>query len=458
MLLEPGLNPGDKRRIEGTGVMNDKVAYWSVIVAVSGFLFGFDTAVISGADQPLQRLWDSSDLFHGLFIMSSALWGTVIGALFGNIPAERFGRKASLIAIGLLYLASALGSALAPDPYTFSAMRFIGGLGVGASSIVAPAFISEIAPARYRGRLVALYQFQLVFGILVAFFSNYALSEYFGLNWRWMLGAEAIPALAYLLLVLGIPESPRWLLLRKNDEKRAREILAYANGDDVDRVIADIRHATGEFQQDRLLTRAYLFPVLLAFLIAAFNQLSGINFIIYFAPRVFELAGLDASSALLSTAGIGLVNLMATLVGMYLIDRVGRRNLMLIGSAGYIVSLSIVAWAFDSGAGGVMVVFFVFIFIASHAVGQGAVIWVFIAEIFPNNVRTRGQALGCGTHWVLAALLTLLMPSALSVFQPASIFAFFAVMMVLQLLFVLFLMPETRGRSLESLAEELSRH
>jgi sugar porter (SP) family MFS transporter len=438
--------------------MNRKIAYWAVVVAASGFLFGFDTAVISGADQPLQRLWGTSDLFHGLFIMSSALWGTVIGALFGNIPAERFGRKLSLIVIGVLYLVSALGSALAPDPYVFSFMRFIGGLGVGASSIVAPAFISEIAPARYRGRLVALYQFQLVFGILVAFFSNYALSEYFGLSWRWMLGAEAVPALAYLLLVLGVPESPRWLILRKNDEKRAREILAYSNPGKVDRVIADIRHAMGEFRQDRLFTRAYMFPVLLAFLLAAFNQLSGINFIIYFAPRVFELAGLDASSALLSTAGIGLVNLVTTLLGMYLIDRVGRKKLMLIGSIGYIVSLSTVAWAFATDAGGMMVVFFVFAFIASHAVGQGAVIWVFIAEIFPNNVRTKGQSLGCGTHWVFAALLTLLMPSVLSAFQPASIFGFFAVMMVLQLLFVLFLMPETKGQSLESLAEGLSWH
>jgi sugar porter (SP) family MFS transporter len=438
--------------------MNRKIAYWSVTVAASGFLFGFDTAVISGADQPLQKLWGSSDLFHGLFIMSSALWGTVIGALFGNIPCERFGRKASLIAIGLLYLVSALGSALAPDPYTFSFMRFIGGLGVGASSIVAPAFISEIAPARYRGRLVALYQFQLVFGILVAFFSNYALSEFLGLGWRWMLGVEAIPALIYVLLVLGIPESPRWLLLRKNDEAGARRILAYSNGENVDQVIADIRHARGEFQQDRLFSRAYLFPVLLAFLLAMFNQLSGINFIIYFAPRVFELAGLDSSSALLSTAGIGLVNLVTTLLGMYLIDRVGRKRLMLIGSIGYIVSLATVAWAFASGAGGMMVVFFVFLFIASHAVGQGAVIWVFIAEIFPNNVRTKGQSLGCGTHWVFAALITLLMPTVLSNFQPASIFGFFATMMALQLLFVLFMMPETKGQSLESLAEGLSQH
>jgi len=438
--------------------MRGNVAYWSVTVAVAGFLFGFDTAVISGADQPIQSLWKTGDLFHGLFIMSSALWGTVLGALLGNIPTERFGRKPTLIGIGVLYLLSALGSAVAPDPYTFSVMRFIGGLGVGVSSIVAPAYISEIAPARIRGRLVALYQFQIVFGILVAFLSNYLLTAFLGLGWRWMLGVEVLPALIFVLLVLGVPESPRWLLLRRNDEAKCREILASAGGVDVDRVVAEIRHAQGEFTQDRLFTRAYAFPVLLAFLVAAFNQLSGINFIIYFAPRVFELAGLDASSALLSSAGIGLVNLFATLLGMYLIDRAGRRTLMLIGSLGYIVSLATVAWAFRVDAGGPVVVFFIFTFIASHAVGQGAVIWVFIAEIFPNNVRARGQSLGSGTHWVFAALITLAMPSVLAAFEGAAIFGFFAVMMVLQLLFVLFLMPETKGRSLESLAEGLSRH
>jgi sugar porter (SP) family MFS transporter len=304
---------------------------------------------------------------------------------------------------------------------------------------------------------VALYQFQLVFGILVAFFSNYCLSEFLGLDWRWMLGVEALPAAAYLLLVLRVPESPRWLLLRKGDEAACRNILAQSDTGSVDQTVAEIRHAEAALCQDRLLSRAYLFPILLAFLLAAFNQLSGINFIIYFAPRVFELAGLDSSAALLSSAGIGLVNLVATMLGLHLIDRVGRRSLMLIGSIGYIVSLAVVSWAFSSGAGGMMVVFWIFIFIASHAVGQGAVIWVFIAEIFPNNVRTKGQSLGCGTHWVFAALITLLMPSVLSAFEPAGIFGFFTAMMVLQLLFVIFLMPETRGRSLESLAEGLSR-
>jgi SP family xylose:H+ symportor-like MFS transporter len=438
--------------------MSGRIAYWSVAVALAGFLFGFDTAVISGADQPLQALWETGNLFHGLFIMSAALWGTVVGALTGNWPCERYGRKIVLVAIGVLYLTSALGSALAPDPFTFSAWRFIGGLGVGVSSIAAPAYISEIAPPALRGRLVALYQFQIVFGILIAFASNFALSSWFGLDWRWMLGVESLPAAIYLWMVTRVPESPRWLLLHKRDEAESRRILAIVDPQSVDRTIQEIRHARREFTQDNLFTHAYLRPVMLAFLVAAFNQLSGINFIIYFAPRIFGLAGLDSSSALLSTAGIGLVNLVFTLVGMALIDRAGRRTLMLIGSLGYIASLSAVTWVFHADAGGPLVVAFLFVFIASHAVGQGAVIWVFIAEIFPNNVRTKGQALGSGTHWAFAALITLMMPYLLGRLDGQTIFAFFLGAMVLQLVFVLFVMPETKGKSLEFLAEQLSVH
>jgi sugar porter (SP) family MFS transporter len=363
-----------------------------------------------------------------------------------------------LIGIGVLYLVSALGSALSFDPYVFSFWRFIGGVGVGVSSVAAPAYIAEIAPAERRGRLVALYQFQIVFGILVAFASNYVLSTFLALDWRWMLGVEAIPAVLYLLMVMRVPESPRWLLLRRQNEAEARRILGIIDPGSVDRTIAEIRHARREFVQDRLFARAYLFPILLAFLIAAFNQLSGINFIIYFAPRIFELAGLDSTSALLSTAGIGVVNLVFTMLGLWLIDLSGRKTLMLAGSIGYIVSLAAISWAFATDAGGLMVVLFVFVFIASHALGQGAVIWVFIAEIFPNNVRTRGQSLGSGTHWVFAALITLLMPYLLGRFDGQTIFAFFTTMMVLQLLFVVFLMPETRGKSLEHLAEQLSVH
>ena len=408
--------------------------------------------MISGADQPVQTLWQTGDLFHGLFIMSAALWGTVIGALFGNWPCDRYGRKRVLVGIGVLYLVSAIGSALAPDPYSFSVWRFIGGLGVGASSIAVPAYISEIAPPAVRGRLVALYQLQIVFGILVAFASNYTLSALLDLDWRWMLGVESLPALAYVVMVSTVPESPRWLLLKQGDEKASRRILEQVDADSAERTLSEIRATDLKTPEDRLFRRTYWRPVMLAFLIAAFNQLSGINFIIYFAPRIFSLAGLDSSSALLSTAGIGIVNLTCTLLGMWLIDRAGRKSLMLIGSIGYIVSLSAVTWAFGTGASGMVVVLFVFLFIASHAVGQGAVIWVFIAEIFPNKVRTKGQSLGCGTHWVFAALITLLMPLFLSRFEPQTIFSFFTVMMILQLLFVIAVMPETRGQSLESLA------
>ncbi|MFQ6046172.1 MAG: sugar porter family MFS transporter, partial [Gemmatimonadales bacterium] len=435
--------------------MSPILAFWSVTVAVAGFLFGFDTAVISGADQPLQTLWQTGNLFHGMFIMSAALWGTVIGALTGNWPCERYGRKVVLITIGVLYLTSAIGSALAPDPYSFSFWRFIGGLGVGVSSIAAPAYISEIAPATVRGRLVALYQFQIVFGILMAYASNFVLSSLFGLDWRWMLGVESVPAFIYLAMVTRVPESPRWLLLHKSDETESRRILGIIDSASVDRTIWEIRHARQEFTRDSLFARAYLRPITLAFLVAAFNQLSGINFVIYFAPRIFGLAGLDSSSALLSTAGIGLVNLVITMLGLYLIDIAGRRTLLFAGSIGYIVSLAAVSWAFHTDAGGLPVVLFVFLFIASHALGQGAVIWVYVAEIFPNNVRTKGQSLGSGTHWIFAAMITLLMPYLLDQFDGQTIFGFFTAMMVLQLLFVLLVMPETKGKSLEFLAEQL---
>lgn len=428
---------------------------WAVTVALAGFLFGFDTAVISGADLPIQQLWKTDPLFHGIFIMSSALWGTVLGALFGSVPCDRFGRKATLIAIGVLYIISALGSALASDPYTFSIMRFIGGLGVGVSSIAVPAYIAEIAPAIHRGRLVALYQFQIVFGILVAFFSNYMLSGISAEDWRWMLGIEVIPAMVFLLLVFKVSESPRWLILHKKDESAARLVFKQLQEPDVDAIVADIKRTRPGGSKSRLFSSQYRIPVMLAFFVAFFNQLSGINFIIYFAPRIFSLAGLDSDSALLSSAGVGIVNLVFTMLGLYLIDKAGRRFLMLIGSVGYIVSLSVVAYAFAADIGGMAVVFFVFLFIASHAVGQGAVIWVFISEVFPNEVRAKGQSLGASTHWVFAALIALLMPFFLSVFSPAMIFTFFAFMMFLQLVFVLFVMPETKGRTLESISEQI---
>lgn len=435
----------------------NKIVYWSFTVAIAGFLFGFDTAVISGADQSIQALWETPPLFHGLFVMSSALWGTVLGALTGNWPCDRLGRKKTLVLIGVLYLLSALGSALAQDPYTFAILRFIGGVGVGVSSIAVPAYISEIAPAKIRGRLVATYQFQIVFGILIAFLSNYLLSGVIVEDWRMMLGVEALPALVYFLMVLKAPESPRWLLLHRNDETEARRVFLELQSEDIEQTINAVKRDSSSQCKESLFKPEYRFPVVLAFLLAAFNQLSGINFIIYYAPRVFDMAGLDGSAALLSTAGVGLVNLIFTMLGVSLIDRIGRKSLMYIGSFGYLLSLATVTWAFSSQMGGTVVVGAVFVFIAAHAIGQGAVIWVFIAEIFPNSVRSKGQSLGSGTHWVFAALITLIMPQVLASFSAPQVFGFFTFAMFLQLLFVRFLMPETKGRTLEDVSAALSK-
>ncbi|MGB4849803.1 MAG: sugar porter family MFS transporter [Saprospiraceae bacterium] len=440
-------------------MQQNKLFYWSVTVAIAGFLFGFDTAVISGADQPIQQLWHLSDFSHGFFIMSMALWGTVIGAMFGGIPCERIGRKKTLIWIGLLYIVSALGSALAWDPISFSVFRFLGGIGVGASSVAAPTYISEIAPAAKRGRLVALYQFNIVFGILIAYVSNYFLRD-IGIDaWRWMLGVVTIPSIVYTVLVLTVPESPRWLVLRKKDDANAKRILEQLNpGVDAQPELEAIHQSAFESGQGKLFTGRYNKSIMLAFLIAFFNQLSGINFIIYYAPRILEKTGLGSGGALLSSAGIGIANLVFTMLGMYLIDRAGRKKLMLIGSLGYIISLAMISWVFyHQDFNGIKVPLFLFVFIASHAIGQGAVIWVYISEVFPNHIRASGQSLGTSTHWVFAALITLFMPYLLNKFSGGPIFAFFAGMMVLQLIFVIFIMPETKGISLEELQKKLTK-
>ncbi|SFW26201.1 MFS transporter, sugar porter (SP) family [Sinomicrobium oceani] len=432
---------------------------WSVTVALSGFLFGFDTVVISGANLPIRELWDTSAWFHGMFIMSMALWGTVVGALCGGIPCNRFGRKKTLFWIGVLYLISALGSGLAPDPYSFSFFRFIGGLGVGASSVAAPTYISEISSAKNRGKLVALYQFNLVFGILLAYISNYLLQGVGGVNdWRFMLGVEAIPAVIYSIMVLGVPNSPRWLLLHKQDEAGAREVLhKMYDGETAEKALEQIRLDNSPEKGGHVFSRKFGLPLLLAFLIAFFNQLSGINFILYYAPEILEMAGLASKDSLMNAISIGVINLIFTLLGLRLIDNLGRKQLMLIGSAGYIISLAMVAWSFYASANPVILLIFILLFIASHAIGQGAVIWVFISEIFPNRVRAYGQAFGSGVHWVFAALITLLAPVFIDMFRdnPWPIFAFFAFMMVLQLLFTLFLMPETKGVSLEELEKRM---
>ena len=435
-----------------------KLTYWSWVVALAGFLFGFDTIVISGAEQALQELWNTSNFFHSTFVVSMALWGTVIGSLFGGFPTNKLGRKNTLFLIGLLYFISALGSSLAWDPYSFSFFRFLGGLGVGASTIAAPIYVAEIAPPKRRGRMVALYQFNIVFGILIAFLSNYLLRDTGFQPWRWMLGIEAIPALVYTIMIMGVPKSPKWLYMVKGDKTAAEKVL---------RIIDPSVDTAKEFQrmqasaQERIpgqgiLHKKYRTLIGLAFFIALFNQLSGINAFLYYSKRIFEMAGLEASSAFLSGIGVGIVNLSFTILGVYLIDRLGRKKLMYFGSFGYIISLVLVTCAFVFKWEGLLVSFFLFAFIASHAIGQGAVIWVFISEIFPSYLRAYGTAIGTTTHWILAALITVFMGPFLTLFEnPAPVFGFFALMMMFQLIWVATKMPETKGISLEELSKKL---
>ena len=434
-----------------------KIFAWSISAALAGFLFGFDTVVISGADKQLQELWGTSDAFHGSIVMAMALWGTVVGAIFGGIPTNKFGRKNTLLVIGILYLVSALGSAFANDPITFAIFRFLGGLGVGASTIAAPTYVSEIAPPKDRGRLVSLYQFNIVLGILIAYLSNYLLRDTGAQPWRWMVGVEAIPAFIYIIFVVFIPKSPRWLISKSRTEE-ATKILEVINPEaDLEKRMLEIKkQSENQITGENIFMKKYRFPLILAFLVAFFNQLSGINAFLYYAPRIFESAGLEANTALLSSIGIGVVNLLFTLLGVFLIDRVGRKKLMFVGSIGYIISLSLVAAAFFLNWGGLWVPIFLFLFIAAHAIGQGAVIWVFISEIFPNHLRASGQAFGSSTHWVLAAIVPSLVPVLFTTIGPGYVFAFFAFMMVLQLIFVIFMMPETKGKTLEELGEELS--
>jgi len=524
-----------------------RIFLWSLSSALAGFLFGFDTVVISGAEKTIQELWDLDGTRHG-WAMSAALWGTVLGSLFGGWPADRFGRKGTLLWIGILYFVSALWSGLSQDLWGFISARFVGGLGVGISTVVGPMYISEIAPAAKRGRLAGMFQFNIVFGILVAFLSNWILGRSMGeLAWRWMLAVEAIPAVVYTVMCFGIPESPRWLITKKRDRERGKAVLGMARPDatpeQLEALAVEIETHSGKEPASRGIPfRRLRIPLLLAFLVAFFNQLSGINVILYFAPRLLGLAGID--NPLQASIWLGVVNLAFTFVGLWLIDRLGRRTLLFIGSIGYILSLGICAWAFLSfpgfkvvsaaidyqgaaekvekleraertvtgaekqsaaaaledsrkalvaasaaakyegeaigipegastteaktvagrakeeasrGLGGLSTLVLVCLlgFIAAHAVGQGAVIWVFISEIFPNAFRALGQSFGCATHWVFAALLAQWFPVAIGHFDAGYIFAFFAFMMVLQLLWVLGMVPETKGVTLEEMEERL---
>ncbi|MGZ3756875.1 MAG: sugar porter family MFS transporter [Mucilaginibacter sp.] len=435
--------------------MNKKLALWSITVGLGGFLFGLDVAVISGAEQAIQKLWGLSDWLHGTAI-AMALYGTAFGAGLGNIPANKIGRKKTLIWIGLLFFITSLGAAVSTNVYMFMFFRFVSGLSIGASSVVAPVYISEIAPPKYRGRMVISFQLNVVAGILIAYFSNYLLQGVGGVNdWRYMLGVVAIPSLVFSTLMLFTPETPRWLVLYKKDYEAAKKVLAIT-GEASDHIIQDIKNSVSS-TKEALFTKKFTRPLILAFLIAFFNQMSGINAIIYFAPKVFEMAGIGRDGALLSTVGIGVMNLIFTITGWYLIDRFGRRTLMFIGSFGYILSLSLIAISFN-GADHSMIVYYVFLFIASHAIGQGAVIWVFLSELFPNSVRASGTSFGCLTHWAFAALVAQVFPYLATNVAGSYIFGFFAFMMVLQLLYVWLMMPETKGLALEDMGDVVVLH
>lgn len=437
------------------------VLAWSFVVALGGFLFGFDTAVISGAEKAVQLFWSLSEFQHGL-TMAIALIGTVVGAAMGAYPSDKLGRKTTLFLVAALYFFSAIGTALAQDWNTFILFRFLGGIGVGVSSVTAPIYISEISPAKSRGKLVGLFQFNVVLGILVAYLSNYFIGQGGEESWRWMLGVQAFPSFIFFILIFFVPESPRWLLLHRGKKEEATAIMQKISGEQVDNDIELILKNQQESQgkgESRLFSKANRFPVILAILFAVFNQVSGINAIIYYAPRVFEMAGLGAQSSLLSTVGIGLVNFIFTLIAINFIDKVGRRKLMFIGSIGLIVSLSLVSYAFFSGnTEGIAVTLYLMVFIAFFAFSQGAVIWVFISEIFPNDVRAKGQTLGSLTHWVMAAIITFSFPALTELLGGAYTFMIFAGCMVLQLVYVWKLMPETKGKSLEDMGDAMPLH
>jgi len=525
-----------------------RLFFWAVISALAGFLFGFDTVVISGAEKQIQELWSLSGTMHG-WALSAALWGTVIGSLLGGFPTAKFGRKKTLISIGILYLVSALGSAFASDVYIFMMARLIGGLGVGISTVAAPLFISEIAPAKDRGKLAGMFQFNIVFGILVAYFSNYLIGSFItdATAWRWMLGVEALPAIIYSVMSFTLPESPRWLITHAKKRDEGANVFRMINPEmqenEIELLVNEVENSVGtKERKSSFWSKRLSFPIMLAFFIAFFNQLSGINIILYFAPRLLDLAGI--SNTLAASISLGVTNLIFTFVGLWLIDKLGRRMLLYIGSFGYIISLGVIAVAFlnisefkvvstaidlmatsgnviqienkegfrtpadeeniykdfsaaktalinasklegyegdfvnipqgistqevkliaekaktDSsgllGGTSLLVLICIIAFIAAHAVGQGAVIWVFISEIFPNNHRAAGQSLGSFTHWIFAAILTMLFPIAIKNFDAGYIFAFFCLMMVLQLIWVKVLVPETKGKSLEEIERKL---
>jgi sugar porter (SP) family MFS transporter len=431
----------------------------AVVASLGGFLFGFDTAVISGVERSIQQLWMLADFAHG-FTVASALIGTVIGSLLAGWPAEKYGRKKVLQAIGLIYLVTSLVTALTSTWELFVLFRFIGGIGVGASSVVGPMYISEISPAKSRGRLVALFQFNIVSGILIAFVSNYLLFGFSDDAWRWMLGVQAFPSLIFFVMVFTVPESPRWLVKTDNigEAKKVFDDIGETHPEIAVKTIQESLHMEKGMKKESLFNGKYNKPILYVVALAMFNQLSGINAIMYYAPRIFEMTGLAKDTALLQAVSIGATNMIFTLLAISVIDKFGRKTLLIIGSVGMVLFLGLVAWAFyTQDFGGYAVMFYLVGFIAFFAFSQGAVIWVFMSEIFPNKVRSQGQTLGSFTHWIMAAAISWTFPVLAESSENGGFYSFllFAVMMFIHGIFVWKVLPETKGKSLEGIQREL---
>jgi sugar porter (SP) family MFS transporter len=439
--------------------LNKSAAYpvrISLIAALGGFLFGFETAVISGAEKTVQQLWSLDSFMQG-FTVASSLIGTVLGSLIASMPAQKFGRKKTLTAISLLYLVSAIGCATTYTWALFISFRFIGGIAVGASSVVGPMYISEISPARLRGRLAGSFQLMIVTGIFVAYLTNFLFVDFGDSAWRWMLGIMIIPALLFAILLRFVPESPRWLVLNSRDDE-ARKIFERLGEHHALDLINEEHELSAHGIKESLFNGKYAKPILYAVILAMFNQLSGINAILYYAPRIFEMAGFTHSDAYLQPVYIGGANLFFTLLAMSVIDKFGRKKLLLIGSVGMIIFLALTAYAFGTSVeGNKAVLFYLIGFIAFFAFSQGAVIWVFISEIFPNAVRSQGGSLGSFTHWIMAAIISWTFPVIVEKIPNGGVysFVFYSLMMFLSFVFIWRIMPETKGRSLEEIQKEL---
>ena len=438
--------------------LNSTLVKSTVVAALGGLLFGFDTAVIAGATSQLTRAFELTPRGLG-FTVSIALWGTVLGALLASIPGDRFGRRDSLRVLAVLYLVSALGCAFAPTWSLLVGARFIGGLAIGGSSVLGPMYIAEIAPARWRGRLVGFFQFNVVAGILLAYFSNYVVGLTRGgaTEWRWKLGVSAVPAAFFFLMLFRSPRSPRWLAM-KGRSAEARGVLEQIGEENIDAELEAMASALRLEQQqgkERLSSVRTRFPVFLAVSIAMFNQLSGINAILYYLNDIFARAGFSKVSSDLQAVAIGATNLLFTMLAMSIIDRVGRRVLLLIGSVGTAACLAGVAAVFWSGRHEGWLLWLLIGFIAAFAFSQGSVIWVYIGEVFPTAVRAKGQGLGSATHWIMNALISFLFP-VVAAFSKAAPFVFFAAMMVLQFFVVLFVYPETKNIALEDMENKLA--